>query len=236
MATVNLDEAKAHLREIISGLNPGEQRDHRPGRRTVGDVDPVARLYGPARPAPRKTRSTGWLPTLTLRSMTSGSTWNDHACSSTRIRCCGSSGTTRSSATVAKGLIEDPGNRKLVSIASCWEIAIKVGVGKLDLGEPSRSFLPREIAPNGFELMPISLGHATLVEALPHHHRDPFDRLLIAQATAEAVPVVTRGRCFRSARRFSNVVDELPARRWRRSPVPHVTRQLPDLRRADGVT
>jgi PIN domain nuclease of toxin-antitoxin system len=64
----------------------------------------------------------------------------------------------------AKSLIEDPSNRKLISIASCWEIAIKAGLGKLDLGEPSRSFLDREITRNNFELLSISLEHATAVE------------------------------------------------------------------------
>jgi PIN domain nuclease of toxin-antitoxin system len=96
----------------------------------------------------------------------------------------------------AKSLVEDANNRKLVSIASCWEIAIKVGLGKLDLGESSRSFLPREIARNNFELLPISLDHATMVEGLAAHHRDPFDRLLIAQAMAEKLPVVSGDAVF----------------------------------------
>ena len=96
----------------------------------------------------------------------------------------------------AKSLIEDAGNRKFVSVASCWEIAIKVGLGKLDLGEPSRSFLPREIERNNFELLPISLDHATTVEGLAAHHRDPFDRLLIAQAMTEKMPVVSADVVF----------------------------------------
>jgi len=96
----------------------------------------------------------------------------------------------------AKALIEDADNRKLVSIASCWEIAIKVGLGKLDLGEPSRSFLPREIAHNNFELLPIDLNHATMVEKLPTHHRDPFDRLLIAQAVVEGLSLVSADVAF----------------------------------------
>jgi PIN domain nuclease of toxin-antitoxin system len=91
----------------------------------------------------------------------------------------------------AKGLIEDADNRKLVSIATCWEIAIKVGLGKLDLGESSCLFLSREIARNNFELMPISLTHATMVEGLAAHHRDPFDRMLVAQAMIESLPVVS---------------------------------------------
>lgn len=96
----------------------------------------------------------------------------------------------------AKELIEDGDNRKLVSIASCWEIAIKVGLGKLDLGEAARSFLTREIAKNNFELLPISFDHATMVEGLALHHRDPFDRLLIAQATMESLSLVSADSIF----------------------------------------
>jgi len=96
----------------------------------------------------------------------------------------------------AKALIEDPNNRKFVSVASCWEIAIKASLGKLRLGEPSRTFLPREIARNNFELLPISIDHATTVEALDPHHKDPFDRLLIAQAILERVPLVSADRVF----------------------------------------
>jgi PIN domain nuclease of toxin-antitoxin system len=80
----------------------------------------------------------------------------------------------------AKGLIEDPANRKLVSMATCWEIAIKVGLKKLDLGEPAATFLPREIAANHFDLLGIELRHANFVESLPRYHRGPFDRLLVA--------------------------------------------------------
>lgn len=96
----------------------------------------------------------------------------------------------------AKSLIEDASNQKLVSIASCWEIAIKVGLGKLDIGESSRSFLPREIARNNFELLPISLGHTTMVEGLVAHHRDPFDRLLVAQAMTECLSLVSADGIF----------------------------------------
>jgi PIN domain nuclease of toxin-antitoxin system len=92
---------------------------------------------------------------------------------------------------LAKASIEDPNNRKLVSIASCWEIAIKVGLGRLKLGEASRSFLGREIARNNFELLPIELDHATMVEGLAAHHKDPFDRLLVAQAMIERLPIVS---------------------------------------------
>ena len=91
----------------------------------------------------------------------------------------------------AKALIEEPLNRKRVSIATCWEIAIKVGLRKLDLGEPATTFLPRELASNHFDLLGIELRHVTFVESLPQHHRDPFDRLLVAQAIIEAIPIVS---------------------------------------------
>jgi PIN domain nuclease of toxin-antitoxin system len=91
----------------------------------------------------------------------------------------------------ATALIQDPANHKLVSVASCWEIAIKVALKKLDLGEPATTFLPRELATNGFDLLGIELIHATSVESLPPHHRDPFDRLLVAQSLIEKLPVVS---------------------------------------------
>jgi PIN domain nuclease of toxin-antitoxin system len=91
----------------------------------------------------------------------------------------------------AKVLIEDAGNRKLVSVASCWEIAIKAGLGKLRLGELSATYIAAAISRTGFELLPISLAHATAVESLPLHHRDPFDRLLVAQLMIEGIPIVS---------------------------------------------
>jgi PIN domain nuclease of toxin-antitoxin system len=90
----------------------------------------------------------------------------------------------------ARSMIEDAGNQKLVSIASCWEIAIKAGLGKLKLGEPSATYLANALSRTGFEILPISLAHAAGVETLPLHHRDPFDRLLVASALAERTPVV----------------------------------------------
>jgi PIN domain nuclease of toxin-antitoxin system len=98
----------------------------------------------------------------------------------------------------AKALIEDPANRKLVSIVSCWEIAIKAGLGKLKLVEPAGVLLTRELAANNFDLLPISLDHATAVETLPQHHKDPFDRLLIVQAQIEGIPLVSVDPIFDS--------------------------------------
>ena len=90
----------------------------------------------------------------------------------------------------AKALIEDPANRKVVSIATCWEIAIKVGLGKLNLGESSFTYIQNALAKTMFDLLPISLVHATAVELLPQHHRAPFDRLLITQARVEEIALI----------------------------------------------
>lgn len=96
----------------------------------------------------------------------------------------------------AKAAIEDGGNRKLVSVASCWEIAIKAGLGKLKLGEAAGALLDREIRRNLFELLAITLTPATLVETLPAHHKDPFDRLLIAQSLTEQVQLLSADAQF----------------------------------------
>lgn len=96
----------------------------------------------------------------------------------------------------AKRLLEDPSNRMLVSLACGWEVAIKAGLGKLKLGEPCATYLPNAMTASGFEWFPISVDHVVAVETLPHHHRDPFDRLMIAQAMVEGIPVVSADVAF----------------------------------------
>jgi PIN domain nuclease of toxin-antitoxin system len=96
----------------------------------------------------------------------------------------------------AKGLVLDAANHKFVSVASCWEIAIKASRKKLQLTEPSGVLLARELSRNQFELLLIELRHATHVELLPEHHKDPFDRLLAAQSLLEAMPLVSVDRQF----------------------------------------
>lgn len=92
---------------------------------------------------------------------------------------------------VARSLIEDESNRKFISVASLWEIAIKSSIGKLNLSAPFDQLMPQQLSINGFELLPIELAHLAIVATLPFHHRDPFDRLLIAQAIAEKMPVMS---------------------------------------------
>lgn len=89
----------------------------------------------------------------------------------------------------ARALIEDSANEVFTSAASAWEIAIKAGLGKIDF--PLED-LSREMEAAGFIELPVSIRHAILVRGLPQYHRDPFDRLLVAQAIAEQVVLVSR--------------------------------------------
>lgn len=88
----------------------------------------------------------------------------------------------------ASTAIKEPDNRIIVSVVSAWEIAIKEALGKLSSPEN----LKEMIADAEFELMPIDYEHAWHVKDLPPHHKDPFDRLLVAQATVENLTLVTR--------------------------------------------
>ena len=79
----------------------------------------------------------------------------------------------------------------LFSAASGWEIAIKYALGKLPLPEPPDQYVPDRMQSSGVDALPIRMEHALRVAQLPAHHRDPFDRLLIAQAQIERVPLLT---------------------------------------------
>lgn len=83
-----------------------------------------------------------------------------------------------------------------LSIASIWEILIKVQTGKLNLPSPAGKYVIRKLADNRIEILPISVDHLLAVERLPMHHRDPFDRMLIAQSMEENIPVITADRIF----------------------------------------
>src|SRR5262245_47079005 len=98
--------------------------------------------------------------------------------------------------THARELITNPTHQKLISAAIYWEIAIKVSIGKLDLGEPYRSFMHREMTRNNFDILPISIDHAAVVSSLPLYHRDPFDRMLIAQAIVEQIAIISGDLAF----------------------------------------
>lgn len=91
----------------------------------------------------------------------------------------------------AQALILDPANHKLVSPASPREVAIKISRKKLDLRVPFRGFFPRHMAWSNFDWLPADDDHFAEVTALPFYHSDPFDRLIVAQALADRLPVVS---------------------------------------------
>lgn len=91
----------------------------------------------------------------------------------------------------ALAYVKDRNNRLLLSIASGWEIAIKVGNGRLAIGVPLQELLLNVPARLGITLLPISPAHLVTVASLPKHHNDPFDRLLVAQCLVESIPFVS---------------------------------------------
>jgi len=97
----------------------------------------------------------------------------------------------------ARTTISDPGNECLLSLASCWEMAIKLSLGKLRLSGAIERFIPEQLAANGFHQLAIDFRHVAKVATLPFHHRDPFDRLLAAQAIAERCAIVSADPVFR---------------------------------------
>jgi len=91
----------------------------------------------------------------------------------------------------ARSAIENENHACLLSMASCWELAVKTSLGKLDLGVRLEKFLPEQLAINQIQLLPVELRHTLRVIDLPWHHRDPFDRLLVAQCQAEGLTLIS---------------------------------------------
>lgn len=92
----------------------------------------------------------------------------------------------------ARDAIADPANLVMLSAASAWEISIKRALGKLSAPDD----LERQVEESGFTPLPISVAHALAAGRLPRHHDDPFDRMLIAQAFAEGLTIVTHDKRF----------------------------------------
>lgn len=87
--------------------------------------------------------------------------------------------------------VENPDNDLLLSAASSWEIAIKVGLGRLRLPDEPKRYVPDRMRAIGVEPLPVEHAHVLAVSELPPHHRDPFDRVLVAQARHLEIPMVT---------------------------------------------
>ena len=97
----------------------------------------------------------------------------------------------------ARAEVSNPDNPVFFSIASCWELAIKLSLGKLRLTQHLDRFIPEHLTRNAFLLLGVEFRHVVRVADLPFHHRDPFDRVLVAQALLDELAIVSADRVFR---------------------------------------
>jgi len=98
----------------------------------------------------------------------------------------------------ARNAFSSPQNEVLLSVASIWEIVVKAASGKLAFPQPAAPYLREQIRQTRLEVLPIVLSHVLRLESLPMRHRDPFDRILVAQALEERIPLVSRDRTLRT--------------------------------------
>ena len=96
----------------------------------------------------------------------------------------------------ARQAIINPDNECFLSLASCWEMAIKLSLGKLKLAGVIERFIPEQLSANGFRQLEVDFRHVARVATMPFHHRDPFDRLLAAQAKEEKLAIVSADAIF----------------------------------------
>jgi PIN domain nuclease of toxin-antitoxin system len=96
----------------------------------------------------------------------------------------------------AKKIMEGGGSRLYLSSASIWEMAIKASLGRLSFDGPFEDFMESKIN-EGYHMLPVEWNHAAVVAGLAFHHKDPFDRLLIAQAMTERMPIITADESFK---------------------------------------
>jgi PIN domain nuclease of toxin-antitoxin system len=97
----------------------------------------------------------------------------------------------------ARAEISNPDNEVFVSLATCWELAIKLSLGKLRLTHSLDRFIPEQLTRNGFVLLSVEFPHVVRVAELPFHHRDPVDRVLVAQALQDELAIVSSDRVLR---------------------------------------
>lgn len=98
----------------------------------------------------------------------------------------------------ARAAISRPATTCFISLASCWEMAIKMGLGRLKIPGTLDRFVAEAMGANGFRPLAIQLPHLARLSTLPRHHGDPFDRLLAAQAIVEKLAIVSRDESFRA--------------------------------------
>ena len=95
-----------------------------------------------------------------------------------------------------KKIYLNPNNDIYLSLASIWELSIKIGLNKINLSIPLKKFVDIHILGNNIEILNINLNHIYRIEKLPLHHRDPFDRLIISQAIEENLPIIGNDKIF----------------------------------------
>jgi PIN domain nuclease of toxin-antitoxin system len=96
----------------------------------------------------------------------------------------------------ARVMIESSDSQPFISMASLWEIAIKISLGKLQLKQPYEIFIPEHLTVNGIGVLNLSLEHVAAIATLPFHHRDPFDRSIAVQAQIENMPLISADPAF----------------------------------------
>ena len=96
----------------------------------------------------------------------------------------------------ARTLIADVRNQLFLSTASLWEMAIKLSIGKLSLPAPFVPLIPQQLQQMNVAVLPVKLEHVAAVIALPFHHKDPFDRMLVAQCQVEQLPLLSADAIF----------------------------------------
>lgn len=96
----------------------------------------------------------------------------------------------------AQVLVQNSAHRKYLSMVSPWELSIKISAGKFRLSEPVDIFFGEQMRLDGVNFLPITLAHIACVSTLPFHHRDSFDRMLIAQSLTESIPIISADATF----------------------------------------
>lgn len=199
MTRIPLTEAQLRLPELIASLQPGEEvqifsGDSFAAARSADRT--VARLIAELQP-PRKPRLPGSaIGTLTIVSEDETHLEDEHDYMPWSF-CKGTQAflwfvlNDRALSQVACDLIVNPPNDILLSSASYWEIAIKISIGKYQIPGNFETWMKHQIQVNELEILPIKVAHAAAIVALPFHHKDPFDRLLVAQALTEKIPIIS---------------------------------------------
>lgn len=96
----------------------------------------------------------------------------------------------------SRNIMSNAANEIFLSIASLWEISIKLSIGKLKINDYSTAYIEKQLVSNDIQLLPIKLSHTVNLHSMPNHHKDPFDRMIISQALEENLAIITKDNQF----------------------------------------